>query len=113
MIRSTTIQHMTESVPLSAQLRRFPAFAEIEPEILQWLASNVRLFQAPVGQEVLSRNVPPDHCFGILEGRGRLLHHDPGERRPLTLALCQPGDLVGWAGLVRHRPCEWLTAASP
>ena len=31
-----------------------------------------------------------DHCFGILEGRGRLLHHDPGAAEPLTLALCQP-----------------------
>ena len=48
-----------------------------------------------------------------LSGRGRLLHDDPGLRRPVTLAYSQPGDLVGWAGLVRRSPCEWLTAATP
>ena len=104
---------MTETATLEAQLKHFTAFSELEPDLLHWLATNVRLFQAPVGQELLARDIPPEYCFGILDGRARLLHHDPGVRRPLTLALCQPGDLVGWAGLVRHRPCEWLTAASP
>ena len=48
-----------------------------------------------------------------VEGRGRLLHEDPGLRRPVTLAYAHPGDLVGWAGLVRRSPCEWITAATP
>ena len=72
---------------LEAQLRRFTAFSQ-RARPSPWLARNVSLFQAPVGQELLARDVLPDHCFGILEGRGRLLHHDPGVRRPLTLALC-------------------------
>ena len=55
----------------------------------------------------------PEYCFCIVEGRGRLLHDDPGLRRPITLAYSQPGDLVGWAGLLRRDPCEWLTAATP
>ena len=36
-----------------------------------------------------------------------------GLRRPVTLAYSQPGDLVGWSGLVRRSSCEWLTAATP
>ena len=55
----------------------------------------------------------PEYCFCVVEGRGRLLHDDPGLRRPVTLAYVHPGDLVGWAGLVRRSPCEWLTAATP
>ena len=55
----------------------------------------------------------PEFCFCIVEGRGRLLHNDPGLRRPVTLAYSQPRDLVGWSGLVRRSPCEWLTAATP
>ena len=39
----------------------------------------------------------PEFCFCIVEGRGRLLHDDPGLRRPVTLAYSQPGDL--WVGL--------------
>ena len=96
---------MIESTTLEAQLRRFPAFAELELAY-QWLARNVRLFQAPVGQELLSGRAP-ENCFGILEGRS-LLHNDPGVRRPLTLALCQPGDLVGWAGLAVTDPASGL-----
>ena len=71
-----------------------------------------RPFHCTVGQELLRPDRMPEyHC--IVEGRGRLLHDDPGLRRPVTLAYSQPGDLVGWAGLVRRDPCEWLTAATP
>ena len=41
----------------------------------------------------------PDYCYCIVEGRGRLLHHDL-LRRCVTLAYAQPGDLIGWAGLI-------------
>ena len=64
-------------------------------------------------QELLRPDRMPEYCFCVVEGRGRLLHEDPGLRRPITLAYSQPGDLVGWSGLVRRDPCEWLTAATP
>ncbi len=94
-------------------LRRFPAFRELGDERLSWLASRARPFHCTVGQELLRPDRMPEFCFCIVEGRGRLLHDDPGLRRPVTLAYCQPGDLVGWSGLVRRSPCEWLTAATP
>jgi ATP-binding cassette subfamily B protein len=94
-------------------LRRFAAFREIDDERLAWLASRARPFHCTVGQELLRPDRLPEFCFCIVEGRGRLLHDDPGLRRPVTLAYSQPGDLVGWAGLVRRSPCEWLTAATP
>ena len=94
-------------------LRRFPAFREIGDERLSWLASRARPFHCTVGQELLQPNRMPEFCFCIVEGRGRLLHNDPGLRRPVTLAYSQPRDLVGWSGLVRRSPCEWLTAATP
>ena len=94
-------------------LRRFAAFRELDDERLAWLASRARPFHCTVGQELLRPDRLPEFCFCIVEGRGRLLHDDPGLRRPVTLAYSQPGDLVGWAGLVRRSPCEWLTAATP
>ena len=94
-------------------LRRYPAFRDLGDERLQWLASRARPFHCTVGQELLRPDRMPEFCFCIVEGRGRLLHDDPGLRRPVTLAYSQPGDLVGWAGLVRRSPCEWLTAATP
>ena len=94
-------------------LRRYPAFRDIGDDRLSWLASRARPFHCTVGQELLRPDRMPEFCFCIVEGRGRLLHEDPGLRRPVTLAYSQPGDLVGWSGLVRRSPCEWLTAATP
>lgn len=94
-------------------LRRYPAFSELGDERLKWLASRARPFHCTVGQELLRPDRMPEFCFCIVEGRGRLLHDDPGLRRPVTLAYSQPGNLVGWSGLVRRSPCEWLTAATP
>ena len=94
-------------------LRRFPAFREIGDERLSWLASRARPFHCTVGQELLQPNRMHEFCFCIVEGRCRLLHNDHGLRRPVTLAYSQPRDLVGWSGLVRRSPCEWLTAATP
>ena len=101
------------SATFEALLRRFPAFKDLSDERLQWLAQRARPFHCTVGQELLRPDRMPEYCFCIVEGRGRLLHDDPGLRRPITLAYSQPGDLVGWAGLLRRDPCEWLTAATP
>ena len=94
-------------------LRRYPAFRELGDDRLRWLASIARPFHCTVGQELLRPDRMPEFCFCVVEGRGRLLHDDPGLRRPVTLAYSTPGDLVGWSGLVRRSPCEWLTAATP
>ena len=98
---------------LEGLLRRFSAFKNLDDDRLKWLAQRARPFHCTVGQELLRPDRMPEYCFCIVEGRGRLLHDDPGLRRPVTLAYSQPGDLVGWAGLVRRDPCEWLTAATP
>ena len=93
--------------------RRFSAFKNLGDDRLQWLTRRARPFHCTVGQELLRPDRMPEYCFCIVEGRGRVLHDDPGLRRPVTLAYSQPGDLVGWASLVRRDPCEWITAATP
>ena len=93
-------------------LKRFDAFKELDPSDLSWLASRVRPFQCNPGQELLSAKRLPEFCYAIVEGRGRVLHDDPGLQRPVTLAYSRPGDLVGWAGLARRQPCEWITSIS-
>ena len=110
----TILSHDQQSAStFEGLLRRFSAFRDIGDERLRWLAQRARPFHCTVGQELLRPDRMPEYCFCIAEGRGRLLHDDPGLRRPVTLAYSQPGDLVGWAGLVRRDPCEWLTAATP
>ena len=103
---------MTDVATFQSLLSRFPAFRELDDQRLAWLAERSRPFICSVGQELLLTDRMPDHCFCVVEGRGRLLHEDPGLRRPVTLALSKPGDLVGWAGLVRRSPCEWVAAST-
>ena len=92
-------------------LSRIPAFQNLEADELRWLAARAQPFNSVPGQEILVRDRLPEYCFCVIEGRGRLLHQDAGLGRPITIALSRPGDLVGWAGLVRRHPCEWFTAA--
>ena len=94
-------------------LARFSAFQALEPGDLTWLAERARPYHCSIGQELFSPDRMPEFCYGIVEGRGRVLHSDPGLQRPVTLAYAQPGDLVGWAGLARRSPCEWITAVTP
>ena len=98
---------------LQGLLRRFAPFAQLNDDQLNVLAEQARPFSCPTGQELLRLDRLPEQVYAVVEGRGRLLHSDPGIRRPVTLALSQPGDLVGWAGLVCRHPCEWLTASTP
>ena len=92
---------MTENASASTfegLLSKFAPFRNLEPDRLRWLAERARPFHCTVGQELLRSDRMPEFCFCIVEGRGRLLHDDPGLRRPVTLAYAHPGDLVGWAG---------------
>lgn len=93
-------------------LSRFEAFKDLAPNDLSWLAERAEPFHCEIGQKILSPDRLPEFCYCILEGRGRVLHSDPGLQRPVTLAYAQPGDLIGWAGLVRRDPCEWITAVT-
>ena len=105
---------MTSSVDtLSELLRRFTPFSKLSVEELDWLVSQAKPFHCSVGQQLLVSDRIPEYFYCIVEGRGRLLHHDPALRRPVTLAYAQPGDLIGWSGLARRSPCEWITAATP
>ena len=85
-------------------LRRSKRFVSLVMSVLAG-SSRARPFHCTVGQELLGPDRMPEFCFCIVEGRGRLLHDDPGLRRPVTLAYSQPGDLVGWSGLVRRSSC--------
>ena len=87
-------------------------FAVLRTHFLQRCRSGNTLLSCAAGSRLLTADQLPEQVYAVVEGRARLLHHDPGVRRPLTLALSHPGDLVGWAGLVRRHPCEWLTAST-
>ncbi|MDP8966189.1 MAG: peptidase domain-containing ABC transporter, partial [Cyanobacteriota bacterium] len=46
------------------------------------------------------------------QGQARLLGYDPRSTAPVTLKLLQPGEILGWVGLVRGVPCETAIAST-
>ena len=75
---------------LQGILRRFAPFAQLSEDHLNHLAQQANPFSCPTGQELLRLDRLPEQVYAIVEGRGRLLHSDPGIRRPVTLALSHP-----------------------
>ena len=92
-------------------LRRFSAFRDLGSERLQWLAQRARPFHCTVGQELLRPDRMLEYCFCITEVADDFF---------TMILVCasshlgysQPGDLVGWAGLVRRDPYQWLDSSN-
>ncbi len=89
----------------------FP-FDQLPVAILETLASSGQMLRYRIGQPILRQELMPHQLVVILEGQGRLLGADPYQKTPMTLALLQPGAVLGLAGLVRGVPCEQAIASS-
>ena len=72
---------------------------------LQWLRYRT-------GQPLLQADRLPHQVMFIAEGAVRLIADDPATG-PFTLARLGSGDVLGWCGLVRNRPCEAAIAMEP
>ena len=66
---------------LQGLLRRFEAFAQLSDAHLKLLSEQAKPFSCSTGQELLRAERMPEQVYAIVEGRGRLLHNDPGMRR--------------------------------
>ena len=103
----------TESVPaIKSILRQIPPFSGLDDTLLSWLSEQAQPFHCDAGQLILSPDRIPETFYCLVEGKGRLLFNDPTVKRPVTLAHSFPGDLIGWVGLARRHPCEWVTAST-
>ena len=85
-------------------LSNISPFSGLEDSLLTWLSSKAQPYHCDSGQLILSPDRLPETFYCVIEGKGRLLFHDPTISRPVTLAHALPGDLIGWAGLVRRHP---------
>ena len=89
---------MSSVSTLQRLLASFEPFRGVDQSLLAEICAESTPCTCSAGHELLSPQTPPEHVYVLIEGRARLLHHDPGVSRPLTLALSHPGDLLGWAG---------------
>ncbi|MBI4781988.1 MAG: peptidase domain-containing ABC transporter [Oscillatoriophycideae cyanobacterium NC_groundwater_1537_Pr4_S-0.65um_50_18] len=86
-------------------------FDQLAPAALTQLTEQFQLLRYRMGQAVVVRDKMPAQVSILYEGQVRLLAYDPRTQKPVTLALQQPGTVLGWVGLMRGVPCETAIAS--
>ena len=86
-------------------------FNELAPSALAQLSEQIQLLRYRMGQAVVVKDKMPAQVSILYEGQVRLLAYDPRTQKPVTLALQQPGAVLGWVGLMRGVPCETAIAS--
>ena len=103
----------SQSTPvIQSILSKVDAFSGLDDSLLAWLTTKAKPYHCEAGQLIFTPDRLPDTFYCIVEGKGRLLYQDSTVNRPITLANALPGDLIGWVGLARQYPCEWITAST-
>jgi len=89
--------------------------APLPVPIESWLASQgskLQWLRYRTGQPLLQADRLPHQVMFIAEGAVRLIADAPSTGA-FTLARLGSGDVIGWCGLVRNRPCEAAIAMEP
>lgn len=87
-------------------------FDRLDPTTVERIASLLQPLRYRMGQAIFVKESLP-HAVAILySGQARLLGYAPGAVAPETLATLKPGDIFGWASLVRGVMSETVLASS-
>jgi ATP-binding cassette subfamily B protein len=92
-------------------LERFEPFARLSAEEREAVAAQLTLRRYRLGQTLLRDDALPDGVLLLCQGRLRVLAPDSAGGT-ITIDRPGPGALLGWAGLVRQRPCELVRAST-
>jgi ATP-binding cassette subfamily B protein len=95
-----------------AFLETTPPFDRLPPTALANLAKQAQLLRYRIGQVILTKEQLPGQVSILYEGQARLLGYEPVTQLPVTLRLLQPGETLGWVGLLRQVPCETAIAST-
>jgi ATP-binding cassette subfamily B protein len=101
-IQSSFHAFLTESTP----------FKLLSPSALTRLSNLLQPLRYRMGQTLLTQELMPDQVLFLYEGQARLVAYQPQSYQPTTLQRLQPGDVIGWASLLRGVPCETAIAST-
>jgi ATP-binding cassette subfamily B protein len=87
-------------------------FAQLPKQELETLSEQAQFVRYRMGQTVAMREQMPAQIIIVYSGQIRLLGYNPQTQMPITLQLLEKGEIIGWAGVVRDRPCETAIAST-
>ena len=82
-----------------------------EDQLCAWIASSKQLFFKP-GQKIIRPDELPQSLFLILKGEIRLIALGDESEGAFTIGKKGPGQLIGWAGLLRGKSTEFIQAST-
>ncbi|WP_247216100.1 ABC transporter transmembrane domain-containing protein [Synechococcus sp. C9] len=96
--------------PLQTFLLSQPFVQDLPTAAQQQFLSQVQAWKYRMGQPMMAANQIADHVLFLYQGSARSLFLDPRTQRLVTIQRFQPGDVVGWLGVLRGRTCETVIA---
>lgn len=99
-------------IALPQFLKTVPGFEKLSDAKLAQLAQQFQPLRYPMGRALFTAKAIPTQFSIIYQGQVRLLGYDPRTEAPVTLKLLEPGDSVGWLGLLCNRPYETAIAST-
>lgn len=103
---------MTYTTTIQEFLASIHPFDQLSSTARLKFSSQCQLLRYRMGQAIVVREKMPAHVAILFQGQARLLGYDPRNNSPVTLKLLQPGEILGWVGLVRGVPCETAIAST-
>lgn len=92
-------------------IKSIPFFSGLSQSEVGLLSASATTERFPVGRTIIGSGAFPDSIYIICSGRLRTLVHEGPDKEAHTLRLLGPGEIVGWAGLVRRQPTEIVLAS--
>ncbi|MDY7007078.1 MAG: peptidase domain-containing ABC transporter [Cyanobacteriota bacterium] len=107
----------TSSTISRTQVQEFladkPPFNQLSENALKTqLIGKCQLLGYRSGQPLFEREKMPTQIAIIYQGQARILGYDQRSQRHVSLQLAGPGEVLGWAGLLRGTPCETALAST-
>lgn len=106
-----TTQQTVSQTEVREFIRQIPPFDRLSSSAIDTLLKDAQLLRYPIGRPILVHDKLPIQISIIYDGQVRLLGHDQRVQTPISLRLAGPGEVLGWAGLVRGVPCETAIAS--
>ncbi|MGA7937083.1 MAG: efflux RND transporter periplasmic adaptor subunit [Kovacikia sp.] len=92
-------------------LSKTKPFDQLSVSSLEQLAFNLQPLRYRAGQTIFSLDTTPPQIAILYHGQARLLGYAPESSVPELLHEFRPGEVFGWASLIRGIPCENVVAS--
>jgi ATP-binding cassette, subfamily B, bacterial HlyB/CyaB len=99
-------------IALTSFLKSVPGFDKLSDQKLQQLSQQFKPLRYPMGRAIFTNKLLPTQFSIIYQGQVRLIGYDPRTGNPLTLQFLEPGETLGWLGLLCDRPLETAIAST-